>query len=69
MKPGDFEIHAPKKIESFKYSYLHTLKVKRGKKVRCCKSGLQKQGLKRVQPIPNIAVKAPVAKAVYKNKD
>ena len=38
MKPGDFEIHAPKKIESFKYSYLHTLKVKRGKKVRVAKA-------------------------------
>jgi hypothetical protein len=56
MNPGNFEIHAPKKIGSFKYSYEHTLKVKRGKKVRGCKSSLQKQGLKR-------------AKAVYKNKD
>ena len=51
MKPGDFEIHALKKIESFKYSYDHTLKVKRGKKVRCCKSGLQKQGLKKIQSL------------------
>jgi hypothetical protein len=43
MKPGDFEIHASKKIESLKYSYVHTLKVKRGKKGEGCKSGLQKR--------------------------
>jgi hypothetical protein len=46
IKPGDFEINTPKKIESFKYSYLHNLKLKRGKKGEGCKSGLQKQGLK-----------------------
>jgi len=46
MKPGDFEIHAPKKIGSFKYPYLHTLKVERGKKGEGCKIGLPKQGLK-----------------------
>jgi hypothetical protein len=38
MKPGDFEIYAPKKIESFKYSYVHTLKVKRGKKGEAAKA-------------------------------
>jgi hypothetical protein len=41
MKPGDLEIHALKKIESFKYSYLHTLKVKRGEKVRVAKAVYQ----------------------------
>ena len=41
MKPGDFEIHAPKKIESFKYSYLHTLKMKRREKVRVAKAVYQ----------------------------
>ena len=42
MKAGDFEIHAPKKIGSFKYFYVHTLKVKRGKKGK----GLQNRSTK-----------------------
>jgi hypothetical protein len=69
MKTGDFEIHASKKIESFKYSYLHTLKVERRKKVR----GLQKQSTKtRIETKPLIISSLcswQFAKAVYKNKD
>jgi hypothetical protein len=57
MKPGDFEIHAPKEIESFKYSYLHTLKVKRGKK-----GELQKPSTKtRIETNVNISRMFPIS--------
>jgi hypothetical protein len=70
IKPGDFEINTPKKIESFKYSYVHTLKLERGKKGEGCKSGLQKQGLKHsIDPNRSLLSPSFVAKAVYKNKD
>ena len=69
MKSGDFEIHAPKKIESFKYSYKHTLKAERGKKVRGCKIGLPKQWLKLFVFQPIFIVAKIVAKSVYQNND
>jgi len=70
MNPGDLEIHTQKKIESFKYSYLHTVKVKSRKKVRGCKSRLPKQGLKQSTRSPRKTPNPiPVAKAVYQNKD
>jgi hypothetical protein len=41
MDGGILRLTRRKKIESFKYSYVHTLKVKRGKKL-----GLQKRSTK-----------------------
>ncbi len=38
MKQGEFLDQRTEKIESFKYPYVHTLKVKRGKKVSVAKA-------------------------------